>query len=182
MRRRFGRFLRQGNSEGPQVPPALRQANQWMANGNYAAAATAFEDLAQGTERRNGPRAPFFFLQAGRARMMLEQYDKSVAHFKHGLTLLIDSGRFTLLYRAGTRIVQELKDRGRDAEAREIAALVHGNTLAISESATQQLPSEKLTLPMHCPSCGGPLRSDEADWIDDITAECPFCGSSVRVQ
>jgi hypothetical protein len=180
MQRRFGRFLRQGNSEGPQVPPALRQANQWMTTGNYSAAAAAFEDLAKQAERRSGPHAPFFFLQAGRARMLMDEYEKCMTHFKHGLTLLINSHRFTQLYRIGTSIVQELKTRGREAEAREIAGMIHSNTLAISETATQQLPSEKLVLPTHCPSCGGPLRSDEADWIDDLTAECPFCGSPVR--
>jgi hypothetical protein len=55
MRRRFGRFFRQGNSEGPQVPPALRQANQLMTVGNYPAAAVAFEDLAKRAESRSGP-------------------------------------------------------------------------------------------------------------------------------
>lgn len=183
MRRRFGRLLRQNNSdETPLVSPALQRANQLMSAGDYPAAAAAFEDLAKRAEGRSGPRAPFFFLQAGRAYMLMNQYEKCLTHFKHGLNLLIASQRFTQLYRAGTHIVQELKGRGRDAEAREIAGLVHSNTLAISETATQQLPSEKLTLPTHCPSCGGPLRSDEADWIDDLTAECPFCGSPVRAE
>lgn len=151
-----------------------------MTVGNYPAAAAAFEDLAKRAESRSGPRTPFFYLQAGRARLMMEEHEKSLTHFKHGLTLLIDSGRFTQLYRAGSHVVQELKTHGREAEAREVAQLIHSNTLAISESATQQLPSEKLTLPTYCPACGGPLRSDEAEWIDDLTAECPFCGSPVR--
>ncbi len=182
MRRRFGRLLRQNMNEAPQVSPALQRANQLMSVGNYPAAAVAFEDLATRAERRGGPRAPFFFLQAGRARMLTNEYEKCMAHFKHGLTLLVSTQRFTQLYRAGTHIVQELKARGREDEAREIAGMIHSNSLAISETATQQLPSEKLVLPTHCPSCGGPLRSDEVDWIDDLTAECSFCGSPVRAQ
>ncbi len=180
MRRRFGRLLRQTNNEVPQIPPALQRANQLMAAGDYPAAVAAFEELAKRAEGRNGPRAPFFFLQAGRARMMMKDYPGSMVNFKHGLTMLIDSQRFTKLYRAGTNITLELKAHGREAEAREISGIIHSNMLAISETATQQLPSEKLSLPTHCPSCGGPLRSDEAEWIDDITAECPFCGSPVR--
>ena len=32
----------------------------------------------------------------------------------------------------------------------------------------------------HCPSCGASLRPDEVEWLDDVTAECAYCGSPVR--
>ena len=180
MRRRFGRLLRQNTNEASLTPPALQRANQLMAAGDYPAAAAAFEELGKRASGRGGRHAPFFFLQAGRAQMMMNEYKKCMGHYIHGLNLLIDAQRYTQLYRAGSNIVQELQSRGREIEAREIAGMIHSNTLAISETATQQLPSDKLALPTHCPSCGGPLRSDEAEWIDDLTAECLFCGSPVR--
>jgi len=37
-------------------------------------------------------------------------------------------------------------------------------------------------LPGKCPQCGGPLRSDEVDWIDAQSAECPYCGSVVQAE
>lgn len=182
MRRRFGRLLRQNTTDEPLVPPALQRANHLMAMGDYPTAAVAFEDLAKRATNRGGKHAPFFFLQAGRAYMLMNDYKKCMLHYIQGLNLLIDGQRYTQLYRAGTHIVQELKGRGHETEAREIAGMIHSNTLAISETATQQLPSDKLMLPSHCPSCGGPLRSDEVDWIDDLNAECPFCGSPVRAE
>jgi hypothetical protein len=35
-------------------------------------------------------------------------------------------------------------------------------------------------LPTKCPSCGGPILSDEVEWADPATAVCPYCGSGVR--
>ena len=181
MRRGFRRFLRRGLMGGvPQVSPALQRANQLMAAGDYEGAAVAFEDLAQQAEARGGPRAPLFFLQAGQARMMIGEYIRSTAHFKRGLSLLANAQRYTQFYRAGTRIIQELKARNLEKEAGEINSLIHGHAVAMAEMATQHIPADRPLLPTHCPSCGGPLRSDELDWIDELTAECPFCGSPVR--
>lgn len=180
MRRRFGRLLQLVKKDEAPALPALQHANQLMSAGDYAAAAATFEDLAKRANARNGKHAPFFYLQAGRALMLTYEYKKCMVYYIQGLNLLIDAQRYTQLFRVGTYIVQELKMRGREPEAREIAAMIHSNTLAISETSTQQLPSDKLTLPTHCPSCGGPLHSDQVDWVDDLTAECSFCGSPIR--
>jgi hypothetical protein len=180
MRRGFG-FRRPLNAN---TNPALQRAHELMERGNYAEAATAFETLAQAAEKRGGPRAPFFYLQAGNARILLKQDAVGMDHLRHGLELLAASGRFHQFYRSGMRIVNELKARRMEKEAQEISRLVHRHTPAIAESPTQRGPdpSRTMLLPTHCPSCGGPIRSDEADWIDASTAECPFCGSPVRAE
>ncbi len=180
MRRRLGRIFRRAPDGANSFLGAVQHANQLMAAGDYRRAASAFEDLAKQAKSRDGRRAPFFFLQAGQARMMTGEYAKCMTHFKHGLILLADSQHYTQFYRMGTRIIQELSARKLEKEAQEINTLIHGHTSAIAEMATQQLPHEKTLPPTHCPSCGGPLRSDEIDWIDDLTAECPYCGSPVR--
>jgi hypothetical protein len=167
----------------PNIPPALQRAHELMELGNYAEAATAFEKLAQTAEKRIGPRAPFLFLQAGSARIQFGQNAVGMGHLRHGLELFIASGRYHQLYRAGTRVIRELKARGMEREAQEISRLVQRNIPAISESPTQRGPDPvQVPLPTHCPSCGGPVRSDEVDWIDAVTAECPFCGSPVRAE
>ena len=48
MRRGFGRPLRR--MLGPDVPPLLQRANQMLSAGNYAEAASAFEQLARAAE------------------------------------------------------------------------------------------------------------------------------------
>jgi hypothetical protein len=180
MRRGFGfrRPLAQAN-----IPPALQHAHELMELGSYAEAATAFEALAQAAEGRSGPRAPFLFMQAGRARILLKQNVLGMGHFRHGLELFAKSGRYHQLYRAGTNAVRELKARGLENEAREMASLIQANIPAISESPTQRGPDPaRVVLPSHCPFCGGPLRSDEVEWIDPATAECTFCGSPVQTE
>ena len=176
-RRGFG-FRR--TPANPHIPPALQRAHELMEFGNYAEAAVAFEKLAQGAEKRKGPRAPFLFLQAGTARIYLLQTAIGMGHLRHGLELFAATDRYSLLYRIGGRIVRELKARGLAKEAQEIASMLQRNIPAISESPTQRgTDPGRASLPTHCGSCGGPIRSDEVDWIDAHTAECSFCGSPI---
>jgi hypothetical protein len=181
MRRHGFGFGRPANN--PDIPPALQNAHELMERGDFSQAALAFEQLAGAAEKRFGPRAPFMFIQAGRARMQLNQKNAGLAHFRHGLELLAQNKNYHQLYRTGNRVVQELKARGLDKEAQEISAVIFSHIPAISESPTQRGPDpSRLILPSHCPSCGGPVRADEADWIDSLSAECPYCGSPVRVE
>jgi hypothetical protein len=83
------------------------------------------------------------------------------------------------MQRIGRRAIDELKGRGLTAEANEIAALLSGNLPATSEPELA-IPAKKPILPTHCPSCGAGVRSDEVEWLDDLTAECDYCGSPVR--
>ena len=151
MRRRGFSFGRQ--AANPNIPVALQHAHELMEGGNYAEAALAFEKLAAAAEQRMGPRAPFLFMQAGRARILLKQIPAGMAHLRHGL----------------------------EKEASEIANLISNHIPAISESPTQRGPDpSRITLPTHCPSCGAAVRPNEIEWLDEFTAECDYCGSPVR--
>lgn len=169
-------------SAAPMVSPALRRAHEMMSMGEYAQAAMTFEQLAHVAEMRDALRAPYLYFQAGRARMLNNQVVAALPHLKHGLELLISSGRYNHLYKAGQRIAQELKLRGLEREALEIAALVGTSVPAMADMPTERGPDlAKILLPTHCESCGGPIRSTEVEWLDARTAECPYCGSPVRV-
>ncbi len=177
-RRGFGFRRSQANAN---APLALQEAHELMELGKYAEAAEQFEKLACAAEARSGPRAPFLFLQAGNARIQLGQEVAGMGHLRHGLELLAATGRYHQLYRAGARVINDLKARGLEREAQEISRLIHRHTPAIAESPTQRGPDPGRTiLPTHCPACGGPVRQDEVDWIDAQTAECAFCGSPVH--
>jgi hypothetical protein len=161
-----------------QVPPMLQQANQWMAAGNYSQAAEAFGQLARGAEDRFPERAPFLYLQAGQAAVLGGETKAGVAHLRRGLTILAAQGRYRKMRIFGRRIVDELNERGLTREANEIAQLLKGNLPAQPEAVTT--PARRPTLPTHCPSCGAAMRIDEVEWMDDVTAECAYCGSPVR--
>jgi hypothetical protein len=181
MRQRGFRPIRRGSS--PNIPPALQRAHRLMANGNYPAAAEAFEGLAQRAEARGGPRAPNFYLQAGRARILAGQTEVGVNHLKHGLEMFAAASRWPNLSRAGNRMVNELNQRGLSQQAQEIADYLK-STLPTGFEAEAGTASgaATLSLPTNCPGCGGPLRPDDVEWLDRNTAECPYCGSSIRAE
>lgn len=181
MRQSFSALFQQPAS--PVVSPALRRAHEMMSMGEYAQAAMAFEQLAHAAEMRDGQRAPYLLFQAGRARILNNQPAAAMPHLKRGLELFIASRRYNHLQKAGQRIAQELKLRGLEREAREIAALVGASIPAIADMPTERGPDmAKALLPTHCEACGGPIRSPEVEWLDARTAECPYCGSPVRAR
>jgi len=180
-RRPLGRPLRRamlGN-----VPPALRRANQLMAAGQFEPAAEIFEQFANAAEARNGPRAPWFFLQAAQARLKADQWGAGMAHLRRGLSILAGRGQFQRLANAGMRFVTELKAMGHLTEAEAIEAYLKSALPAGFTARTEPvMQATKRVLPTHCPGCGAPIRSDEVEWADELTAECPYCGSAVRTE
>ncbi len=163
----------------PDVPPMLQRANQLMATGDYEGAAIAFKELAQRAEDRFPQRAPFLFMEAGRAAILSGQTKTGVAHLRRGLTIFASQGRIPRMRAFGQRAIEELKARNLNAEAEEIASLLNANLpkeIPVENSASDKRP----VLPTHCPSCGAAVRPDEVEWLDDVTAECAYCGSPVR--
>ena len=178
-RRPIRRAMRQ--AARPDVPPMLRRAHELMAAGNYAAAAEAFEKLAHAGENRQHPKTGQMYLQAGRARILAGQNQVGFQHIKMGLGTMQRMGLHGRVQHAANRAVSELTERGMTAEAQEISQWSQKNVPASSAGmAGAPAPAKKPILPTHCPGCGGPVRPDDVDWIDDVTAECNWCGSPVR--
>jgi len=176
-RRRGQRMF--GGTGQPDVPPMLQRANQLMAAGDYAGAAVAYKELAQRAENRFGKRAPFLFIQAGRAAVLNGKTKTGVADLRHGLTIFASQGRFPRMRAFGQLAIEDLKSRNLNAEAEEIASLLKAS-LPKGFSAEDSMPAKKPALPAHCPSCGAGVRPDEVEWLDGVTAECAYCGSPVR--
>jgi hypothetical protein len=162
------------------VPPLLRRANELMAAGNYPAAAEAYEQLARGAKARGIPRDAQLFLQAGHCRIMAGQIPAGMTNLKQGLTIISNRGNFQHLERVGLRAIADLNQRGLTVEAGEIEALLKGKLPDSFAAEVSSSPVKQRLLPTSCPGCGGPLRSDEVEWVDEATAECPFCGGAVR--
>lgn len=182
MLRRARRLLRGGLQQGrPAVPPALQNAHRLMDAGQFGEASLAFYDLAKKAEERFPERAPFLYFEAGRAAILNNDNKKGVTHFRSGITLLATQQRYHRLRKAGARIVDELRERGLTAEAAEVESVLRNNEQA---SAEKEAPAsqKRAILPTHCPSCGAAMRPDEVEWLDDLTAECDYCGSPVRAE
>ena len=179
MRRAFRRDARKGFAS--QVPPILQEANLAFDKGEFGRAAQLFERIAEGADARGGPRASLFHLQAGRARVLAGQVRLGLPSLKRALSLLAERGELVRLQRAASRCIDELNMRKLTNEAIEIEAWLKDlSPVAFSEYKTQPPLPKRPALPTHCPHCGASLRPDEVDWLDDVTAECGYCGSPVR--
>ncbi len=175
MRRIFRRHIRKTLAQ--EVPPILQEAIFAFDKGQYGRAGELFERIAETAGARGGPRAPMFYLQAGRARILAEQTSLGIPSIKRGLELLAQRGQLPRLHQAGRRVISELHERGLQQEASEIEAWL--DTVLPSAPAVEE-PSKRPMLPTHCPACGATVRPDEVEWLDDSTAECAYCGSPIR--
>ena len=178
MRRTFRRHIRK--TLAPEVPPILQEANFAFSKGEYGRAAELFERIAQGADARGGLRAPFFHVQAGRARMLAGQTKLGMPSLQRGLQLFAQRKQFGRLQNASQRAIAELNQRGLNSEAAEIEALVKTLSPTAPVTESQPLTAKRPALPTHCPHCGAGLRPDEVEWLDEVTAECAYCGSSIR--
>jgi hypothetical protein len=178
MRRIFRRERRKAFA--PQVPPILQEANLAFDKGEYGRAAALFERIAESADARGGPRAPLFHLQAGRARILAGQTSLGMPSLKRGLDLLAQGGRILRLHKARRLLVSELSERGLMKEAAEIETWLKTGSEQVPEMDAQAAPTRSSILPTHCPSCGAALKPDEVEWLDEVTAECEYCGSPVR--
>ncbi len=173
-------FRRPGRRfESPVLPSKLRRAHRLLTNGEFEKAVLAFHDLARKAEERFPERAPMLYLEAGRAGILAGLTGKGIAHFRSGLTLLATQKRYARLKILGEGIVAELSGRGLTTKAGEIALLIQNN-LPAGAPQKAQAAAKSPPLPTHCPNCGATLRPGEIEWLDDVTAGCDYCGSSVR--
>ena len=77
-------------------------------------------------------------------------------------------------------MIAEFNARGLSSEVTDIEILLKTHLPANSIFETQTASTKKPILPTHCPSCGAAMKPDEVEWLDEITAECGYCGSPVR--
>jgi hypothetical protein len=177
MRRLFRRQIRKTLAQD--VPPILQEANFAFDKGEYGRAGELFERIAETAAARGGPRAPIFYLQAGRARILAGQTSLGMPSLQRGLELFAQRGQLARLDQAATRVVAELRERGLIMEAGQIEAWL--KTVSPSLPPSEAAPKRPV-LPTHCPACGAAMRPDEVEWLDEVTAECAYCGSPVRAE
>ena len=183
MRRRFVRRMdrRVRRMLGGGIPPLLLRSNELLASGNFAEAADGLEQLARGAEGGGGRRAAQLYLAAGRARILADQTAAGMTLLLHGLGILASAGASMHLALASRRIVAELTHKGLRSEAEQIRASVAGLGAASLDGAEPgHAPAVREVLPTHCPGCGAPVHPDEVEWLDEVTAECGYCGTPMR--
>jgi thioredoxin-like negative regulator of GroEL len=162
---------------GRPIPEPVRRARRLFDEGKFQEAAEAFENLAQGAEKRGMVfQAANLTLQAARCYLRLDDLDLAYERAMTGLELLKEAGRPSAARQVAEKMVKVLREKGRSAEADAL------------ERELEQLPAaarpgaRRGELPGKCSQCGAPIRETDIAWIGASSAECPYCGSVVKTE
>ena len=159
----------------------VREAQALMAQGRFEDAAKLFSQVSDEAAQRGMIRpAGYLAMQAARAYAQAGKGDEALNQAKRALDIMLNAGNPIQATRAMPRAITFLRGHGFAAQAN-----------VLEQKATKRLAKVGLTLqampmgmgrslPATCPQCAGPLRSDDAEWIDATSAECPWCGSTVK--
>lgn len=166
----------------PRPRQMINQAHALEAAGRHAEAAALFAQIADGAaERGMLDRAGNLSLQASRCMLNGGDTAEAVARARTGLNWLVQAGRGHRAAMSLRMAADALRAKGHAAEAAALEKEFASLAQAAGEPAEDE-PAAHGRLPTKCSNCGGPLRPDDVDWIDDATAECPYCGSGVRAE
>ena len=163
----------------PSEQRRLEEADAHMENNQPAQAAPIYAKLAEVLASAGQPkRAANLHAQAAMA-FAKSRNESALAQARTSLTLMLQyklDQQATAFYSTLTR---ELTKRGMqaaaDALSKEFAARVNPAPAAVDPKAARSAH-----LPSNCPHCGAPLGNTDVRWVDEVTAECGFCGTPVR--
>jgi len=157
----------------------LAKANQLVANNDPADAAPLYAELARELDVPRPRRAANLHARTAHAYADAGNEQLALAQARAALTMFI---QYRMINRAPVffaHITRKFNNQGMKNSA---SALQNefGNRVGPLPPAAAPGPAKRGVLPTNCPKCGAPIHSDEATWIDDQTAECDYCGASIR--
>ncbi len=179
LRRAARRIL--GTPFAPHLRRQVSHALQLAQAGQHEQAAAAFAALSAQALQDGHPRqAANLDAQAAHHYVTSRNEASALAHARSALIGFQKMGmgpRFNQFY---TNIQHHMETAGMTSALANLRQEFAGASTAVSQQAAPQAaPNRQVHLPPSCTGCGAPLRSDEVDWVDDQSAECPYCGSII---
>jgi hypothetical protein len=161
-----------------------RQVQALMAQGKFADAGKLCLQFSDQAAQGGFIRAAVNMALLGtRAFIQGKLPDDALNAARRALDLIMNAGKPQRATRAMPTIIAVMRANGFTAQA---ATLEKGATARLAKANLKlgqpfgQAQGEAASLPSSCPNCGGALRSDNAEWIDATSVECPWCGSTVK--
>jgi hypothetical protein len=146
--------------------------------GEYASAAAEFRDLAERGEAAGIPRSTQVYVLAGRAYMFAGNADEGMRDLKRGIDAATRFGQLPRLAGAAPRTTSEMREHGYEKEA---VAFIASLEAAVKHPLAAPAPTRQTPrLPPKCPYCGGAIHPGEAEWVDERSIACDYCGSVVQ--
>jgi hypothetical protein len=173
----------------------LQQANQLMTNGNAGQAAPLFAQLAAQMEASNHPRrAANLHARAAHAFADSQAGQMALGQARSALNLFISNGMGLRAPTFFSNITRKMGNHGMANAAstlqQEYAGRLRGGGGGLRRRqggqgrAAAAAPAAPVhgTLPTSCPKCGAPVHGGGANWVDNNTAECDYCGALLRAE
>jgi hypothetical protein len=180
MFRRIRRVAFQSNPMNPIQLQSMVKANQLVASGHSGQAAPLFANLADEMETSAHPRrAANLHAQAAHAYADIQNEQSALDQARRALSLFIQSrmvNRIPVFY---ANITRKLINKGMKSAADTLKG-EFGSMVGPIPQNTAPNTSHKGQLPTNCTKCGAPIHQNDANWVDDQTIECDFCGSLIR--
>jgi hypothetical protein len=159
-----------------------------MEDGRFAQAARLFDRLAVGAQQRGMPiRAANLALRAAQAYLAQDEIDPALYCICRAIRVLARHGRAERVAQVLAHAQDELRQKGYDTQAVELAQSAAGvleeaglSLDNLQASRSEQAAAARGSLPGRCEGCGAPLVPGDVIWHDGRTAECPYCGTVIK--
>lgn len=180
MFRRIRRAAFQANTINPVQMQSLTKANRLVAGGEPGQAAPLFANLATDMETSSHPRrAANLHAQAAHAYADSQNEQASLNQARLALNLFIQNkmiNRTTVFY---TNISRKFTNKGMKSASESLIS-EFGSKVGLISAQPTPATLHHGRLPTNCTKCGAPINKNDANWVDDQTVECDFCGSLIR--
>jgi hypothetical protein len=161
--------------------PEINQALQLLSEGRSDQAAEIFSRIAQELEASNQPRrAANLHAQAALAFADAKDAASAQSQSRAAMKLFLGHHMHLRAEQFYGNITHKLRSQGM-AAAVEAMESEFGSGFGTAPEPQFTPPKPPVgRLPVTCTQCGGPIRPDEADWLDEHTIQCVYCGALIQ--
>jgi hypothetical protein len=155
----------------------IAQAGQLLASGQSEQAAVILTRLAHQMQSLGRPRqAANLHAQAAHAWLDAENEAHALQQAHLALELFARLGMGIRAHEFKNSFANHLRERTLQEAAQRFE---EETKIAPAPQPAAGTQPRRGKLPPTCPQCGAPVRSDMAEWVDDHSAVCDFCGSTI---
>jgi hypothetical protein len=165
--------------------PRVQQGLQLLQAGRYAEAGELFGQVAdRARDNGNHIRSARMALQAEQAFVQANNADQAMIRARQAVRQFLAAGRpgrAVQVLRQSTVVFRSHRWNAQaDALEQDAQAQLAERGLSLANVPMEVALQPRGMLPSVCPRCGGPLK--DVEWIDPMSAECPYCESVVRAE
>ncbi|MDR3578149.1 MAG: hypothetical protein P4L50_30145 [Anaerolineaceae bacterium] len=159
----------------------LEKAHLLVSQRQFEQAARIFADLSEEMEIAcHYQHAAIFHTQVAYAFADSQFEEAALSHARTALHLFLQchlDKRSKAFY---TNVIQVLANRNMKVAMNALQTEFEVKLGLKSLDSSEYLLIQHGPLPTVCPKCGAPISASDLHWVDETTAECNYCGTSIR--